>query len=322
MYIFHDMEFEDEEHAIAFVGDYSKLVIEGYRKPMSVYYEESGNRGDPSKYEHHSPINWSDVMDWVETALDKLKIALTGDIAALKTKVVDWIEDAVESVLAFFSVPLAKIKETIDLIKQTISKLVESIRTAVQKVINWAISTFEIIVDKMGEALEAIKEWFKVQWAEFTQFVKDVKDWVSTAFNTAITWLGNSLKKLWETIKAGFDWIADKLKKGYDAAIAWALEAFKKIGETIGQVVKDVWAWFTGIVEKIAEWIREQARTFAKGFDEWITESHAVALEIHEEEKKVMAGVLEFRKEELINFIVDIVKAQHAAIERIAKEVI
>lgn len=177
--------------------------------------------------------------------------------------VIDWIVNAFNDVVTFFSELPGKIwdwlKETGESISKWFSELPENIAY-------WLGYLIGIIVTWAVETREKITNWFTTTWENITTFLSElpgkVWEWLKETFNRVVEWGSNIWTKAKEIVSTFINRIVDGLKSLPGKFKEWftsAINYLKTLPSRMLQIGKDIfnglWDGLKSIWNKLTGWI-------------------------------------------------------------------
>ena len=211
-------------------------------------------------------------------------------IGAFVEKIRAFLAPAIEFAQQMFQKIVSWVRENWPLIQETISTVMEAIRTVVERVLN------------------AIRAFWDEHGATITQIVTSVWNIIKTVVSTAIDIVQGVIKTVmqiitgdwegaWETIKGIGRTVWDAIQN----IIRNAWEVIKGIFQIAWAKIKEIWEgvgeWFRGIGESIVEGIKEGIKGAWDAFVNWVLDKlGSIIQEIKnflgiESPSKVFAGI-------------------------------
>lgn len=205
--------------------------------------------------------------------------------------VIDWIVNAFNDVVTFFSELPGKIwdwlKETGESISKWFSELPENIAY-------WLGYLIGIIVTWAVETREKITNWFTTTWENITTFLSElpgkVWEWLKETFNKIVEWGFNTQTKAKEIISTFINRIVDglrslpgKFKEWFTSAINYLrtlpsqmLQIGKDIFNGLWNGLKSIWNKLTGWIDGVVGKIKSLFGKAKEGYNDATRSTHSI----------------------------------------------
>lgn len=205
--------------------------------------------------------------------------------------VIDWIVNAFNDVVTFFSELPGKIgdwlKETGESISKWFSELPENIAY-------WLGYLIGIIVTWAVETREKITNWFTTTWENITTFLSElpgkVWEWLKETFNKIVEWGFSTQTKAKEIISTFINRIVDglrslpgKFKEWFTSAIDYLrtlpgqmLQIGKDIFNGLWNGLKSIWNKLTGWIDGVVGKIKSLFGKAKEGYNDATRSTHSI----------------------------------------------
>lgn len=205
--------------------------------------------------------------------------------------VIDWIVNAFNDVVTFFSELPGKIgdwlKETGESISKWFSELPENIAY-------WLGYLIGIIVTWAVETREKITNWFTTTWENITTFLSElpgkVWEWLKETFNKIVEWGFSTQTKAKEIISTFINRIVDglrslpgKFKEWFTSAINYLrtlpgqmLQIGKDIFNGLWNGLKSIWNKLTGWIDGVVGKIKSLFGKAKEGYNDATRSTHSI----------------------------------------------